>query len=311
MRAIGVTEYGGPDVLHEIELPDPKPGAGQVRVRVHAATVNPTDTGVRSGARDDADRPSVPVVPGMDIAGVLEEIGPETETSLTVGEHVMGIVVPGGSHGGYSEQVVLPAESVVRVPKGVDDVAAATLPMNGLTARLTLDVLGLNAGQTLAVTGAAGCYGGYVVQLAKAEGLRVVADASEEDRNLLAVLGADLIVDRGDDVADRIREAVPEGVDGLADGAVLDDKVIGAVADGGRIATVRGFAGEPERGVTYQRVFVRQYAKERAKLDELRALVERGELTLRVADTYPAARAAEAHRRLEAGGVRGRLVLTF
>lgn len=312
MKAIGVTEFGGPDVLHAVEMPEPRPGAGQLRVRVHAATVNPTDTILRSGARAEAMREDPkPYVPGMDVAGVLEEIGPDTETDLRVGEHVMGIVVPKGDHGGYTEQLVLPAESVVRVPSGASDAQAATLPMNGLTAQMTLDLLELVPGQTLAVTGAAGSYGGYVVQLAKHRGLRVVADASKADRALVESLGADLVVDRGEDVADRIREAVPEGVDGLADGAVLDDKVIDAVRDGGGVATVRFFAGEPERGVTYHRVMVPQYATEHGKLDQLRVLAEQGVLTLRVADTFPAEQASEAHRRLEAGGTRGRLVLTF
>ncbi|WP_228717558.1 NADP-dependent oxidoreductase [Allosaccharopolyspora coralli] len=307
-----MTEFGGPEVLHAVELPQPRPGSGQVRVRVHAATVNPTDTVLRSGARAEAMRDDPkPYVPGMDVAGVLDEVGPDTETDLAVGEHVMGIVVPRGNHGGYAEQVVLPAESVVRAPAGASDVEAATLPMNGLTAQMTLDLLALVPGQTLAVTGAAGSYGGYVVQLAKHRGLRVVADASAADRAQVESLGADIVVDRGEDVADRVREAVPDGVDGLADGAVLDDKVIDAVRDGGGIATVRFFAGQPERGVTYHRVMVPQYATEHGKLDQLRVLAEQGVLTLRVADTFPAEQAAQAHQRLEAGGTRGRLVLTF
>lgn len=312
MKAIGFTEFGGPDVLHEVELPTPEPGADEVRVRVLAAAVSPTDTLRRSGARAaDMRKEGTPYVVGMDVAGVLEKVGPGTRTDLVAGEHVMGIVLPRGTHGGYAEQVVLPADSVVRVPAGTDDVAASTLPMNGLTARMTLDLLGLRAGQTIAVTGAAGVYGGYVVQLARSEGLRVVADAAPGDRDLVRELGADIVVDRGDDVSEHIRRAVPDGVDGLADGAVLDDKVIGAVRDGGRIATVRSYAGPSERGITYHPVMVREYATERARLDALRGLVEQGRLTLRVAGTYPAAQAAEAHRQLAAGGTRGRLVLTF
>ncbi|GHJ39335.1 NADP-dependent oxidoreductase [Streptomyces sp. TS71-3] len=312
MRAIGFTEFGGPEVLHEVELPTPEPGAGEVRIRVRAAAVSPTDTVRRSGARAQEVREVPgPYVVGMDVAGVVERIGTGTATDLAVGEHVMGVVVPRGTHGGYAEQVVLPVDSVVRVPSGADDVSASTLPMNGLTARLTLDLLGLREGQTIAVTGAAGVYGGYVVQMAGAEGLRVMADAAPHDRDLVRELGADIVVDRGDDVAERIRRAVPEGVDGLADGAVLDDKVIGAVRDGGGIATVRFYTGTSERGITYHPVRVRDYATERAKLDGLRDLAERGGLTMRVAGTYPAAQAAEAHRRLAAGGTRGRLVLTF
>jgi NADPH2:quinone reductase len=183
--------------------------------------------------------------------------------------------------------------------------------MNGLTARLALDLMDLAPGQVLAVTGAAGAFGGYVVQLAKAEGLTVVADASEADEQLVRDLGADVVVPRGDDVATRIREEFPDGVDGLADGSVQDAAVLPAVEDGGAVTTVRGYRGDGRRDLRVMPVLVRRYAEEQAALDRLREQVEQGQVTLRVAATLPAAEAAEAHRRLEAGGVRGRLVLTF
>ena len=156
----------------------------------------------------------------------------------------------------------MPVESVARVPAGADDVAASTLPMNGLTAQLALDRLALAPGQTLAVTGAAGCFGGYMVQLAKAAGLRVIADASEADEELVAALGADVVVRRGDGVAARIREVCPDGVDGLADGAVQHAALLPAVRDGGVFASVRPFEGETERDITIHTVFVRDYLKE-------------------------------------------------
>jgi NADPH:quinone reductase-like Zn-dependent oxidoreductase len=312
MRAAGVTEFGGPEALHLVEVPAEPLGAGQVRVRVTAATVNPTDTYARNGTYAGRDPvKEFPYVPGMDVAGVLAGIGEGVATDLLVGDHVMGIVVPSGAHGGYREDIVLPAGSVAQVPAGASDAAAATLPMNGLTARLALDTMALRPGQVLAVTGAAGAFGGYVVQLAKAEGLTVVADAAEADEQLVRDLGADVVVRRGDDVAARIREQFPDGVDGLADGAVQDAVVLPAVRDGGVVTTVRGYRGDGQRGLTVTPVMVRRYAEEQEKLDRLREQVENGELTLRVADTFPAAEAAEAHRRLEAGGVRGRLVLTF
>jgi NADPH:quinone reductase-like Zn-dependent oxidoreductase len=205
--------------------------------------VNPTDTGIRNGARAEAlhhDPP--PYVPGMDVAGTVAALGEGTDDAgLAVGDRVMGIVVPSGSHAGYSSLVALPVGSVVPAPAGTTHAQAATLPMNGLTARRALDLLDLPAGATLAVTGAARAFGGYVVQLAHAHGLRVVADA--------------------------------------------------------------GSTGSP--------VFVREYAENRAALDRLREQAEKGEVTLRVADEIPAERAAEAHARFEAGGVRGRLVLVF
>ena len=183
--------------------------------------------------------------------------------------------------------------------------------MNGLTARRSLDLLALSPGQTIAVTGAAGAYGGYVIQLAKAEGLTVIADASEKDEGLVRALGADVVVRRGDDVASRIRDHVPDGVDGLADGAVLNERVISAVRDGGAFTSVRGFKGAEQRGIRFSATYVREYDKDFEKLDKLRRQVESGQLTLRVAATYSPEQAPDAHRRLEAGGTRGRIVIEF
>jgi NADPH2:quinone reductase len=295
-----------------VELPDPEAGPGEVRIRVHAAAVNPTDTGLRSGGRAALlkDIPP-PYVPGMDAAGILDQIGAGGPAGLQVGDRVMAIVVPHGSRGAYSEFVVVPAESVTRVPAGATDAEAATLPMNGLTTRQALDLLGLAPGQVLAVTGAAGAVGGYAVQLGRADGLRVIADASAQDAQLVKDLGADIVVPRGAGFAGRVREVLPEGADGLIDAALLNELAIPAVRDGGKIATVRGFQGEPERGITFHPVSVRTYAREREKLDRLRQQAEAGEVTLRVAAALPAERAAEAHRLLEAGGTRGRLILEF
>jgi NADPH2:quinone reductase len=312
MRAVGVTEFGGPEALHLLDVPAEPLGPGQVRLRVTAATVNPTDTYLRNGTYSQRDPvKEFPYVPGMDVAGELAEIGEGVRTDLEIGEHVMGVVVPTGAHGGYREDLVLPARSIARVPAGAGDAAASTLPMNGLTARLALDRMALRPGQVLAVTGAAGAFGGYVVQLARSEGLTVVADAAEADEELVRELGADVVVRRGEDVAARIRERFPDGVDGLADGSVQDAAVLPAVKDGGAVATVRGYRGDGRRDLRVFPVLVREYAEEAAALDRLREQVEKGELTLRVAQTYPAADAAAAHRRLEAGGVRGRLILTF
>ena len=247
----------------------------------------------------------------MEAAGIVDEVGSGVPDRLKVGDAVMAIVVPKGAHGAYREQIAIDARSVVRAPAGQTQAEAATLPMNGLTARLSLDLLKLSPGQVIAVTGAAGAYGGYVIQLAKAEGLTVIADASEADEKLVASLGADIVVRRGDDVASRIREHFPLGVDGLADGAVLNALAIPAVRDGGAFTAVRGFQGAPQRDIRFTTTWVRSYAQEFEKLDRLRRQVEARELTLRVAEVYPPERAAEAHHRLEAGGTRGRLVIRF
>ncbi len=304
--------YGGPEVLEVVDLPEVHAGPGQVRIRIHAAAVNPTDTMARSGARAEQQKVDPPpYVPGMDAAGVVDEVGTGVTTGVRVGDAVMAMVIPKGSHGAYREQIVLNARAVVPAPAGTTHAEACTLPMNGLTARQSLDLLGLSPGQTLAVTGAAGAYGGYVVQLAKADGLTVIADASEADHALVASLGADIVVRRGDDVATRILAHFPRGVDGLADGALLNDRVIAALRDGGAFTSVRGFIGEPQRGIRFTATSVRTYDGEFEKLDRLRQLVEAGAVTLRVAATYPPERASEAHRRLEAGGTRGRCVIVF
>jgi NADPH2:quinone reductase len=312
MRAIGINTYGGPEALEIVDLPEEHAGPGQVRLRVHAVTVNPTDTYVRNGDRADAQKDDPgPYVPGMDAAGIVDEVGEGVTTGIKVGDRAMAIVVPKGTHGAYRESLVVPAGSVSLAPAGSSHAEASTLPMNTLTARMSLDLLGLTAGQTLAVTGAAGCYGGYVVELAKADGLKVIADASEADIELVSSLGADIVVARGPGFADEVRKHFPTGVDGLADGSVQNDEVIPAIADGGGFTAVRGYRGDPQRDITFSKTWVMAYAEEHAKLDRIRQQVEDGQVTMRVAGTYPASNASEAHARLEAGGTRGRCVIEF
>lgn len=312
MRAVGYAKYGGPEVLEVYELPEVHAGRGQVRIRNYAATVNPADIMFRSGMLAEAQKGmDPPYIPGMEASGVVDEVGEGVMTGVQVGDVVIALVDPHRELGAYREQIAISAQSVAPAPSGKSFAEACTLAMNGMTARRSLDLLNLSPGQTLAVTGAAGAYGGYVIQLAKAEGLVVIADASEKDEPLVKALGADIVVRRGDDVATRIREHFPEGVDGLADGAVLNELVIPAVRDGGAFASVRGFEGQPQRNIRFLKTFVFEYYGRFDKLDRLRRQVEDGTLTLRLAATYPMEQAAEAHRRLEAGGTRGRLVIEF
>ncbi len=270
-----------------------------MRIRVHAAAVNPTDTMLRAGVVKAwfEGRPG-PYVPGMDAAGVVDAIGPDTDTSLRLGDQVIAILQAYGPRGGaYAELVVAPVESVVSMPPGVDFPAACTLLMNALTARLALDFVAVPAGGTVAVTGAAGAFGGYAVQLAKTEGLRVFADASEADVQLVRELGADEVVPRGDDVADRFRALAPGGVDALIDGAAQHELIVAAVRDRGGLAVVRGWDGPVDRDIRLHKVFVTDAATDHALL-RLRDQAGAGELTLRVADVLPADRAADAHGRL-------------
>jgi NADPH:quinone reductase-like Zn-dependent oxidoreductase len=312
MKVVGVTEFGGPERLRSIDVPEPHAGPGQVRIRVAAAAVNPTDTMLRAGgqrARLAAQIP--PYVPGMDAAGTIDEVGTGV-ADRAVGEQVMAIAVPASpTKGAYTELLVVPAAQVVPVPRGLSLVEAATIPMNGLTTVLALDALALRPGDRLAVTGAAGAVGGYAIQLGRHRGLRVLADAAPADTALVTALGADAVVPRGDDVAQRFRAEAPDGVPGLIDAAVQDDLILPAVADGGGIVSVRFWQGQQPRGIMVHRVLAAGSAHRTDLLDGLRQAAEAGVLTARVADTYPADRAADAHHRLAAGGVRGRLVLTF
>jgi NADPH2:quinone reductase len=315
MRAVTFSRFGGPEVLEVSELPDPEPGPGQVRIRVSAATVNPTDISFRTGRQLTAAqlaemgvRP--PYIPGMELAGVVDAVG--ADTRWRVGDRVMAIVNPRRPGGGaQAERVVVPAASVARVPEGASLEAAATLPMNGLTVRLALDRLGLAPGQTLGVTGAAGAVGAYAVELGAREGLRVIAVAAPQDEALVKGLGAEKVVPRGDAAIQGLRDAVPGGVDGLIDAAVLDGAVLPGIKDGGKLATVRGFAGPSERGITIEPVRVTSYLDNHEALDRLGQLAGQRKLALRVAETFPPEQAATAHRKLAAGGTRGRLLIAF
>lgn len=300
-------------------MPTPHAGPGEVRIRVRVAAVNPADTLIRAGLTPIRQRGAHPVIPGLDVAGTIDEIGPGTDTGLAVGDEVMAMVNPtrpGG--GGYAERVVLSESWVAPVPTGASLAEAATLPLNGLTALHALDQLDLPEGSTIAVTGAAGAVGGYALQLAKAAGHRVLADAAPADVPLVAALGADDVVPRGPGVADRFRELTSQGVDAVVDAAIIGVPLLAAIRRDGALAYVRevpdstAFAqAAAARGIRLVHAFVHEYDGRRDKLDLLCRLAGEGRLGLRVADTFLPQRAAEAHRLLEAGGVRGRLVLEF
>jgi NADPH:quinone reductase len=309
MRAVGITAPGGPEVLSVIDRPVREPGPGEVRIAVRAAAVNPTDIGLRTAGA--AGLPA-PWTPGMDAAGTIESVGEGVER-LHVGDEVMAAVSPRRPEGGaQAELLVVPQASVVAIPDGVTLEQAATLPMNGLTAKLGLELLGLSSGQTLAVTGGAGLLGSYVIVLAKQLGLRVIADAKAEDEPLVRGCGADLVVPRGDRFVAAVREAAPDGADGLYDTALLHEAVFGAIRDRGVMVVVRGWKPEQtERGIEVKQVFVGTVLDRTDWLEDLRPLASDGRLQLRVACEYPPEQAAEAQRIMEAGGLRGRALIVF
>ena len=308
-RAVGISQPGGPEVLEVIDRPVREPGADEVRIAVAAAAVNPTDIGLRAAGADGIDPPWTP---GMDAAGTVESVGPGVDR-LSTGDAVMAALTPRRPEGGaQASLLVVPAASVVKIPAGATLAQAATLPMNGLTALRGLEMLDLAAGETLAVSGGAGLLASYVIGLARERGLRVIADAKAGEEDLVGGFGADVVVARSEDFAGAVRAVEPDGVAGVYDTALLTADAFGAIRDGGGLVVVRGYrGGEAPRGIEVHPVFVREVLERTDWLEELRRLASSGRLTLRVAGTYPPEQADEAHRVMDAGGLRGRAVITF
>ncbi|MEV7010174.1 NADP-dependent oxidoreductase [Streptosporangium sp. NPDC051022] len=309
MRAVVVRSFGGPEALEIEEVPVPPTGAGQVRIRVEAAGVNPVDVATRTGGLVEyglTDRRDVHGI-GWDVAGVIEEVGAGV-TGFSRGDRVIGLADRlDVSLGAYAEQIVLDAAAVAPAPEGATAAQAATLPLNALTADQALDLLDLPEGGTLLVTGAAGGVGGYAVELAVQRGLRVVAVAGAADEELVRGFGAEFFVPREAELGAAVREWVPGGVDGAIDAAVLGRAALTAVRNGGAlVAVLPGVDPLPLRGTRVANVWVRADGH---RLAELAKLAGAGHLTLRVADALPLDQAPAAHERLAQGGLRGRLVL--
>ncbi|MFF6985065.1 alcohol dehydrogenase catalytic domain-containing protein [Streptomyces sp. NPDC010273] len=307
MRAVTFTAFGGPEALTVGRRPVPEVTAGHVRVRVRAAAVHPLDVVARAGRLG----PMVPAGPtyvlGVDAAGTVDAIGAGV-SGFSVGQPVLAMSDwPETKVGTQAEFVVLPAAFLAPAPARTTPAAAATLPLNAHTAAQALRILGLRAGDRIAVTGAAGAVGGFAVQLALHRGLRVIALAAARDEPYLTGLGA-VFVARGDHPAYAVRRAAPGGVvDGLLDAASLGSSVIGAVRDGGSfVAVTPPYAPPAERGIEVGLVRARA---DGAELAGLARLVDSGLLDLRVAGTLPFERAAEAHTLLAEGGLRGGVVL--
>ncbi|MEU4699147.1 NADP-dependent oxidoreductase [Nonomuraea dietziae] len=304
MRAL----IGGSGSPRLIEAPLPQAGRGQIRIKVAAAGVNPFDLAVATGALAGygVARKLDAYGLGFDAAGVVDQVG--EGAAFALGQEVIALTsrleAPTKAQ---AEYVVVDARAAALAPRGVSAAEAATLPLNALTAWQSLDRAHLRQGETVLVTGAAGAVGGYAVELAAARGLRVVAAAGRQDEELVRGFGAEWFVSREEDLAEAVRRQVPGGVDAVIDAAITGLAGLDALRDGGAfIALSAGVAPVPLRGTDVATVFFRE---EPRQLAEIVRLAELGRLTTRVAGTYPLEKAADAHARLSAGGVRGRLVL--
>jgi NADPH2:quinone reductase len=308
-KAVTYTGAGGYEVIKVVDRAVRAPEADEVRIRVKAAGVNPTDTLLRSAGGGNG---TSLVIPGMDAAGFIESIGAGV-VRFSVGQEVMAALTPRRPDGGaQAEYIVVPAASVIPVPKGVSLIEAATLPMNGLTALGALAHAGLKPGQTFAVSGGAGLLAHYAIAAARRQGLKVIADAKREEASLVKGYGADLVVERGDGFVDAIRREVPEGVDALLDTALLGEGSFGAIRDGGTYIPVRGWKDKPsERGIEIKPIFVNTVLDRTDWLEELSDMVVAGKITLKVTGEYPPEKTDEAQKAIEAGGLRGRPVIVF
>ena len=298
MKAVQFARFGGPEVLEVVDLPDPHPDPGQIRVAVRAAAVNPIDWKVRSGMMGG----ELPQQTGREVAGVVDELG-EGVSDVSVGDRVFGFAAGGA---GAAELAVL--GDYAPIPPSLDFAGAAGLPVAVETAVRTLDLLGVGAGTTLLVNGAAGAVGSAAVQLARARGARVIGTASEGNHDYLRSLGAEPTT-YGEGLAERVRELAPDGVDAALDAA--GGGALSALVElaGGpeHVVTVADYAGAEQTGARFTGGMGTQRAVH--ALREIEALIEAGQFSLPVAKTFPLEQIGEAHRLSETGHVRGKLVL--
>lgn len=306
MRAITYSRYGGADVLELSELPTPKVGPDTVLVRVKATSVNPVDWKVREGYLDAIMDATFPVVPGWDVAGVVEQVGLDTP-ELSVGDEVFGYVRKDVVSGGTTaELVAAPVRTLARKPAAWTWEQAAGAPLAGLTALQTIDRAGVSSGQTVLVHAAAGGVGSMAVQIAVARGARVIGTASERNHEYLRSLGAEPVT-YGEGLAERVRALAPEGVDVVLDyiGGEALATTPDVLREGGTVASVVDAAARDELGGHY--VWVRPDVE---GLTELARLADAGQLTVDVAEVYDLADAAKAHEASRTGHVRGKVVIT-
>jgi NADPH:quinone reductase-like Zn-dependent oxidoreductase len=304
MRAITTSRYGGPEVLELNETDDPKVGPDSVLVRVKAAGVNPVDWKVVAGYLDGLMHVHFPLVPGWDVAGVVEAVGLDA-TEFSVGDEVFGYVRKDEvQHGTYAELVAAPVRTLARKPASLSWQQAAGVPLAGLTALQSLRRIGAGAGDTVLVHAAAGGVGSFAVQIAVAEGARVIGTASERNHDFLRSLGAEPVT-YGDGLADRVRQIAPEGVTAAVDYVGGDAVAVSQelLKDRSRVASIVDHDVKEKGG---HHVWVRP---DSADLAELAGLADAGKLTVHVDRALPLAEAAEAFRLSQSGRTRGKVVL--
>lgn len=299
MKAVQFSEYGDPGVLQVAEVDEPHAGEGQIRVAVESAGVNPFDWKMRSGALQEVMPVELPKIPGLEVSGVVDEVG-EGVTGVAPGDEVFGPAVGGGT----AQHALM--DHWAAKPAGLSWAEAGGLAVAAETSVRTLDLLGLESGQTILINGAAGGVGAAAVQFARARGAHVIGTASEGNHDFLRSLGAEPTT-YGEGLVDRVRELAPDGVDRALDtagrGALPDLVEITGSPD--NVITIADFSA-PEHGV---RVTDGSEGRSWQALDEAARLHASGDLAIPVAQTFSMEEAPEAHRTSEGGHLRGKLVI--
>lgn len=310
MRAVRVEQFGI-DKLEVKDLPDPAPGAGEVLVATEAATINPADAAVVTGAAAGRFPPGAvgPYTPGWDLVGRIVACGDGVDESL-IGSRVIGFSLWFESfRGTQASLVALPIGNVVPAPESPPAEELTTIGLNGLTAWRGLADLRLTGGETVVITGASGGVGGLAVEIAASRGFNVIgAVHSDDDKDEALALGASTAVSADPShLGSRIGDIVPGGADALLDTASIGAPALAAVRDGGRYVTVT-LLPDPERGID---VFRSGGRMDSAALTTLAAMAETGRLDTPVAKTFGLADARQAYDAFAHRSGRGRIVLTF
>ena len=315
MRAVAIESFGGPDRLHLTDLPRPKAGKAEVLVRTVAVGVNPADWKIREGYLDGRMPHAFPLVPGWDVAGVVDEIG-EGTSRFRKGDKVWAYArKPVLQWGTYADFVAVREDHAALMPSAYLFEEAAAVPMAALTAYQALfSVARLEKGATVLVHAAAGGVGHFAVQLASHAGARVLGTAGSDNHAFVLELGADRAIDyREEDFRDAVRRLCPDGIDVVLDAVGGDTQVrsLEVLKPGGILVSI---VSEPdadqanEHGVRARFLFVEPHGEQ---LTILAREIDRGRLRAHVGKMFPLAEAARAHEESQVGHVRGKLVLTL
>jgi NADPH:quinone reductase-like Zn-dependent oxidoreductase len=304
MKAIVVHEYGGPEVLKYEDVPRPEPKGDQVLVRVIAAGVNPVDALIRSGKYAKFFGTTLPLIPGYDIAGIVEKTGAKV-TKLKTGDPIYAYVLWGG---GYAEYAVATDGEASLKPKSLTYIEAAAVPLAALTAwQALIDSAKLRAGQTVLIHGGSGGVGSFAIQIAKARGAKVIATASTPNQDLLKQLGADVAID----YTTTKFEEVAKDVDVVLDSVGKDTlaRSYNVVKKGGFIATLVAQPDQAEldkHGIRGASISVKPNANE---LAEITKLIEEKKIKPVVSQSLPLTEAVKAQDQAATHHTRGKIVL--